>query len=233
MTMQKKDSIIDKGKSQLGFGSDNSAALTKLKIGETYSVFLNPNQIAHSIKVNFIQQDHLSITTKNELNKIVPISVKPESLSFTLTLDGTGSTGSLTNVPEEILNLMNATYHPLLRSGETQTELKIEWGSTINFKGYLESFEVVYTLFKSSGEPLRAIVSLSFLGKSSLTKAEGSIHRNTAKELELDSTKTIVNLCNSFYNTSGLHIALAKANKLTTIRKLESGKKIYFPPYKN
>ncbi len=227
MAKTKLGSLVDKGKSKLGFGSSNNASLTKLKIGKTYSVFLNPNQISHCIRINYIQQD--SLTLRNSVKKITPTSTKPESLSFSLTLDGTGATGSITNVSEEISNLMVVAYHPLVKPDDKQTEIEIKWGSTINFMGYLESFEVVYTLFKPNGEPLRAIVALLFIGKSILTKVEGALDRTDLKEVEVDSVKTIVNLCKTVYNTPVVYIALAKANKLTTVRKLKSGTKLFFP----
>jgi hypothetical protein len=220
---------LDKGKSKLGFDANHNASLTKLKIGKTYSVFLNPNQISHSIRIDYIQQDGL--TVKNNVKKIAPASTKPESLSFTLMLDGTGSTGSLTNISEEISNLMAVTYHPLVKPEDKQTEIEIKWGTTIDFMGYLESFEVIYTLFKPNGEPLRATVALLFIGKSVLTKV-GDLHRTIVKEIEVDSVKTIVNLCKMTYNTPAVYIALAKANKLATVRKLKPGIKLFFPPLK-
>jgi hypothetical protein len=223
-------------KKKLGIGGE-SGTLTKLKIGNDFEVFLNPNQLSHSIKVNHAKSETATIEGKDKEGKqtvitpTVPVSTDPESLSFELMLDGTGVTGRETDVPSEIAKLAKAVFGPLNDSKKRKEEVTIKWGEIISFTGHVETFDTTYTLFKPDGTPLRATVKLSFLGNSTLTKAPEK-ERGKTKEIDIDAAKTIVNACNAIYNSPVAYIAVAKANKLTNVRKLKSGSKLVFPPKK-
>lgn len=45
---------------------------------------------------------------------------------------------------------------------------KLKWGAADDYRGYVTSLKVSYTLFKNSGKPLRAIASLSLVALESL-----------------------------------------------------------------
>jgi hypothetical protein len=221
---------------------------------KTYEVFLNPNQLTHNIKINVSKPDTINQSktedntdtpnasstnnstagssngdTANDILKV--LSIDPEKLNFTLMLDGTGASGVLTNVAAEIEKLATITYK---QSVAQQKRLNIIWGDTISFNGYLESFDVNYTLFKPSGAPLRATVALSFIGESGLTDLPtDDFRQSNTKEIDIDDAKTIVNMCSMVYNNPGAYIAVAKANKLTNVRQLKPGSKLSFPPKKS
>jgi hypothetical protein len=243
------------------FSKDEDGTLVRLKIApvsakdsndpsKIYEVFLNPNQLTHKIKINVSKPETInqSKSENDESGDSTPdtssqgssdknndplkvLSIDPETLSFTLMIDGTGASGVLTDVSAEIKKLATVTYNsPMVK----EERINIVWGETISFNGYLESFDANYTLFKPSGAPLRATVTLSFIGQSELTKLSGQDSRQSnTKEIDIDDAKTIVNMCSMVYNNPGAYIAVAKANKLTNVRQLKPGSKLSFPPKKS
>ena len=232
--------LAEKGKAQIKkkLGLNDAVAAEKLKIGD-YTVFLNPNQISHSFKVNYVKPETAAgappppttpaNTTAPALNVA---SSEPESLTFDLLLDGTGATGMIVDVDSEIAAISKATYKKLVDKNEKKKEIEITWGRTVNgFKGFLETFDVTYSLFDKSGKPLRATVKLAFAGYSSLTDAPRRADNNTT-EINVDMAQTITNMCKAVYTSPSAYIAVAKSNKLTNVRKLKPGTKLVFPPKK-
>lgn len=226
--------LAEKGKSEIKkkLGLGKPTTVQKLKIG-SYVVLLNPNQISHSFKVNYVKQETATggkDTTGGDMNKA---STGPESLSFDLMLDGTGATGTLMEVDVEVAAIATATYKELKDTKETKKLVEITWGKTIpHFTGFLETFDVSYSLFDKSGKPLRATVKLSFVGFSKLTEEKRKTSNKSTTEVEIGNDKTITNLCKAIYKTPAAYIAVAKSNKLTNVRKLKPGTKLVFPPKK-
>ncbi len=222
-------------KKKIGLGNQ-SATLVKMFIDEL-ELFLNPNQLNHSIKVNHSKDEHAGMERKGPdgkstvVSSSTPVSTGPESLSFELMLDGTGATGRETDVPSEISRLAKAVFGPLGDPKKRKEKVVISWGDTISFTGHVETFDISYNLFKPDGTPLRATVKLSFLGTSVLTQVNEK-ERGKTKELDIDEARTLVNACNAVYNSPVGYIAVAKANKLTTVRKLKPGSTLVFPPKK-
>jgi len=152
------------------------------------------------------------------------------SLSFDLTIDGTGASGESREVLLDIAKLkaiigFNGDLHETNR-------LLVVWGSQL-FSGVYRSLTVKYTLFRPSGIPLRAVVSLSFseakeplAGLKELNLASSDL---THKRLVRDHDRLDL-MCYQIYNESRFYIEVADANDLTTFRKLESGQELVFPP---
>jgi hypothetical protein len=242
------DSIGSAAKKKVGLDKKNSGKLAKLQISfpagsieekDIYTAFLNPNQLSHSIKVNFSNTGTATITGTDATGAVrvitptKPVSTDPESLNFELLLDATGATGTTTNIPAELKKLSGLLFKALASSdAEKEHTVQVFWNKIITFIGHVESFDVSYLLFSPDGVPLRATVKLSFLGESKLTEVGDYKRNQTTKELDVNTAKTLVSMCNTVYNSPIGHIAVAKANKLTNIRKLAPGTKLVFPPKK-
>ena len=151
-------------------------------------------------------------------------------LNFDLIIDGTGASGENREVIADIAQLRLTTGF----NGDEHRNNKffIIWGSK-TFRGVLESMSVKYTLFRPNGTPLRATVSMSFTEDTSRQK---SLLEANLQSSDLTHTR-IVNindrldlLCFYVYRDSRHYIEVARANDLTTFRKLPEGKELVYPP---
>ena len=104
------------------------------------------------------------------------------------------------------------------------------------FKGRLDSVDVRYVLFKPTGEPLRAKVKASFVeyvepeaaAKMANHQSPDVTHVRTAKDSDRLPLMTY-----EMYSDQQYYMKVAKANNLTSFRKLNAGDEIFFPPIVN
>jgi nucleoid-associated protein YgaU len=92
---------------------------------------------------------------------------------------------------------------------------------------------VDYTLFKPSGEPLRAKVKLSFSGF--MSKEEEALRANRSSPdlthlIEVKAGDTLPMLCYRVYKDCSYYLEVAKVNGITNFRDLQLGTKLHFPP---
>lgn len=111
--------------------------------------------------------------------------------------------------------------------------LIVHWGSELKFPCVLSHMEVTYSLFNPNGNPLRAKISASFVKYESEVAVAAAArmsspdltHQRTVKEGDrLDS------LTFDIYNDTGFVLQVAQVNSLSSIRNLQSGTSIFFPP---
>lgn len=110
--------------------------------------------------------------------------------------------------------------------------LQINWGA-FEFRGVLESATVNYKLFNSSGLPIRATLSASFV--ESISKEEEALAQKT-KSADLTHYRivkegdTLLLIAQRVYGDSSYYIELAKINRLANFRQLKVGQRIIHPP---
>ena len=158
------------------------------------------------------------------------LGVRPKALSVELLIDGTGASGQKEDVTAKLIELrrtvgFNGDLHkPNL--------LFVVFGLFI-FQGIIETIEIQHTLFRPNGTSLRAKVKLSFkeheetiskILKADNKSADLTHHRMIRAGDRLD------NLCNSIYGSPRFTLEVAKANGLTSFRKLPAGQELVFPP---
>lgn len=193
---------------------------------------LNPNSIKRNFGISYTNEKNCqalgTLAPKVELN-----AYKSEKLSFELMLDGTGSTGttSIFSVAAQIANLKLVTYNYFSTEHEPCAVL-IVWG-TMCFLGRLTSMDITYTLFSSSGVPLRATVSVSFDEYLS-DQEQAALAKKSSPDLthiiEFKAGDTLPLLCNKVYKDSSYYLEVARVNHLTSTRHIQPGTKLYFPP---
>ncbi|MGP1666506.1 MAG: CIS tube protein, partial [Rhodanobacter sp.] len=132
-----------------------------------------------------INPSELSLKRKTEFSRCVPMGdagsgrnfsrMQPDTLNFVTVFDGTGavplSPGS--SVPSEVedqLEALNKIVYAYDGKHHQPDVVQILWG-TLVFSGRLTSLDINYTLFRPSGAPLRAKVSMSFQGYKSKKEA--------------------------------------------------------------
>jgi len=112
--------------------------------------------------------------------------------------------------------------------------LKIFWGKEINFPCVLSQLDINYTLFYPDGSPLRIKISATFLKYLSEKKREAE-QKKKSPDLTHERIARLGDrldlLTYNIYNDSKYFMQVATANRLTSVRKLPTGLKLFFPPF--
>lgn len=156
--------------------------------------------------------------------------VTAPTLSFDLTIDGTGASGEKREVLADILLLKEAVLFNGVK--HKPNLLLVIWGTQL-FRGVLTSMNIRYTLFRPNGTPLRATVTLSFVEQRSASEILRLMNLGSADLTHRHLVKTNDRLdliCHYVYQDARYHIEVARANNLTSFRKLPAGAEIVLPP---
>ncbi|MFA0964165.1 LysM peptidoglycan-binding domain-containing protein [Roseivirga sp. BDSF3-8] len=201
---------------------------TRQKKHKEYEVFLNPNQITQNHTVVFAQEEALGSTApENKFNK-----TGPQTLGFTLLLDGTGATGEIIEVGEHIAKFKDAAYNYIGETHETPY-LKVTYGSHIEFNGRLQTLNITYEMFKPNGDPLRAKLLCNF---TTAEDRKTNVKKNSANSPDLSHLVTVKEgdnlpmMCERVYGDSTKYLDVARINNLVNFRNLKPGTELLFPP---
>lgn len=199
------------------FGSQSSGI-------NPYKAMLNPDSFSEDLKVTYKDQQSPGKDAADNKYQKTP----PSSLNFSLTIDGTGVVdASRTDVAQEIANLKKVVY---TTNGEIHTPnyVKVVWGA-FNYQGRLTSMKVDYTMFKASGAPVRAKVTLSF---TEVQESSGSKNQSPdmSKSRIAVAGDSLARLTYDAYDDEIHLIKVATYNKLDSLLQLTPGTRIEFPP---
>lgn len=162
-------------------------------------------------------------------------NTEAETIGFSITLDATGVVPDAANttVAAQIDALKAIAYD---YNGDTHepSVVKISWGSGLAaFYGRLTKLDVDYTLFRPSGEPLRAKLQLSFVSYDTPREEAAKAQKQSpdmTHEVIVRSGDTLPLLCQRIYADPTKYLAVAKANGLDGFRALTPGMALVFPP---
>ncbi|OEU80036.1 MAG: peptidoglycan-binding protein [Desulfobacterales bacterium C00003060] len=195
--------------------------------GKSFEVMLNPLNYKRDDSICYKDDEAQGQSASNLKFNVV----KPPGFSFDVILDGTGVVDqSAPEVKDQIRKLKDIFAY----SGEELRPLvtKVLWGTTIFF-GCLTSMSVDYTLFKPSGEPLRAKVTLAFT--EFMSQKEESLRANRKSAdlthvVEVRAGDTLPLMCKRIYKDSGYYTQVARLNNITNFRDIKPGTRLFFPP---
>lgn len=148
-------------------------------------------------------------------------------------LDGTGvvSVTGLVAVKDQVASLREVVYSYVGTEHETPI-VQVSWGPLL-FYARVSSMDVQYTLFKPSGEPLRAKVTMSFVEYQSVEEISKEANQSSPDLTHLIQVKagdTLPLLCYRIYKDCSYYLEIARINKLTNFRQLQPGQVLSFPP---
>ena len=216
---------------------DATGTVTGIDSANVFEVMLNPSSIKHNKKINYT-----GLTSKDNKGKVPTPQGSPaaapqfkntgnETISITITIDGTGVVGSFDDVKTQIQNLNNIVYKYDGDSHEPKI-VRLAWGS-LSFDGRLTSMGLDYTLFKPTGDPLRAKVTLDFTDYTSIDQAAREANMTSPDLTHLVEVKagdSLPLLCHRIYQNSAYYLEVAKANGITNFRDIKPGTRLNFPP---
>jgi phage tail protein X len=199
---------------------------------QPYKLVINPASFSHDRTIDYNTKPSLGQTS----NPVKFSAMNPYTVRFSLVFDGTGviTAGLLDSpisVPDQIEGLSHVIYQ---FDGEKHqpNHVRLLWGTTI-FYGRLTSFSTQYTLFKPSGEPLRAKSDLVFIGYVGTQEAALKANRSSpdlSHSVVVRDGDTLPLLCKRIYGDSRYYTAVARFNGLREFRQLRPGLRLHFPP---
>jgi hypothetical protein len=212
--------------------------LTKLKIDAytdaafsasagSYTLQLNPETYKHT---------HTSSYEKEKATDTAGVSTKfvimdPQTLSFEFYLDATGVVPGVTNLADDIARFKKLVYS---YDGDIHSPhyLTVSWAD-VAFRCRLTSLDIEYTLFKPSGSPLRAKLSVSFeeyLSPDEIAKRSKKSSPDLSHVRVVGAGDTLPLMCFRIYGDSGHYPWVAQHNGLDHFRRLDVGSRLMFPP---
>lgn len=193
-----------------------------------FSLLLNPSKYSRAYEIAYSERK-----TYGQAGSPVRFhAISDETVSFEVLLDGTGVVStSAPDVATQVRGLSQVVYNYQGTEHEPN-HVQVLWGSFIFF-GRLTTMSVNYTLFKPSGDPLRATVSLAFRGFMT-EQEEARLANRSSPDLthviEVRAGDTLPLLCHRVYKDASYYADVARFNNLVNFRDLAPGLRLQFPP---
>jgi len=197
---------------------------------DKFSVMINPTSYKREQSICFSNERIIGeIGNRRRFSR-----VDQDNVSFEIIIDGTGVVNGDTefSVEDRVADLSAILGYD--GSEHEPKHSRLVWG-TFLFYGRMTSMNIDYSLFKPSGEPLRATIKLNFV--RFMTAEEESQEANRSSPdlshiVEVKAGDTLPLLCHRVYKDSGYYTEVAAVNKLDNFRDLRAGIKLIFPPLK-
>lgn len=206
---------------------DASGSVTGARNSEKFEVMLNPSSFKLAQGISYSTESSLGEAAKAPKFK----GAKDETVNFNIMLDNTGVVPNSKDVKTQIQALCKVCYEYQGTNHEPNV-VQLIWGN-FSFNGRLTSMTTDYTLFKPSGEPLRAKIDLAFTNYIS-AKEEALKANKTSPDLthliEVKAGDSLPLLCFRIYKNSAYYLEVAKSNGITNFRNIKPGTKLNFPP---
>lgn len=207
---------------------------TKLSLSSDTGSFtcnINPESIKLSRKIEHDVKDKGHTAGKITKHK----TYSPDTLSFEIVLDGTGANPEGADSVNSDLQSINSCLYKFNGGSHESPFINVTYGSLAipSHDWRTTSLDVNYTLFDSSGLPLRAKVSVSLqehiapqtLTTRSKMNSPDLTHMRTVREGD-----SLMNFCRDIYGRIDYYMMVAEHNGLANFRELEIGETLEFPP---
>jgi nucleoid-associated protein YgaU len=191
---------------------------------------LNPAEIKHQRSIAYNKESRFgSLARTPRFN-----TMDNDTLTLAIVLDGTGAVPWLGPSAPKVLDQVRKLEHAIYRYDRNDGEppvVRIVWGSVF-FGGRLQSMSTRFTLFEPSGEPLRAMIDLSFIGSMDLKEVKAILEaaaRTQDKQIEVREGDTLLQLCAETYGDYVRYLEIARLNGLQSFRNVLPGTKLRLP----
>lgn len=212
----------------------------------TFTVQLNPQEFKRTMGIQYHREENLG----NYASAKQMDFVRPQLLSFSFMLDGTGLFSTVDKVPlsglsydqkgrdEDYVNkkLKELRQLTIDYDGVQHQSPYVAinwWGDDKLFKGIVNDLEITYQLFTAQGKPLRATVSIAV---EEHIPIETQARENQESSPDLTHTREVKEgdnlmlLTRDIYGDPRHYREVARVNGLVNFRKLKTGTNLIFPP---
>ncbi len=202
--------------------------------GAEFATLINPAEVKHGHAIRYSQDESIGDVDSEQVFG----RYSPETVTFSLVLDGTGAVpaprgGPPKPVRKQIDQLKKICYD-YNSEAHAPNIVKLSWGNTFqNFFARLQQLNIDYTMFKPTGEPLRAKAQLNFVRfrtERESQRAAGKQSADLTRVVVVREGDTLPLLCEQFYGDPGRYLDVARANDLVNFRQLAPNTQLRFPP---
>jgi nucleoid-associated protein YgaU len=205
------------------------------QVGQPFKVWINPSTYTHTYAIEYRDRQAQGAPGPSaEFSK-----VGQDTVAFDLIFDTTGVVSPPKGAPaaasDGVAGLVD-TFSTLTAkvngSIHRPNFIKLAWAQ-LQFQCILTSMNVVYTLFKPDGTPIRATVSVTFLGfhsEKQLAKAANKQSPDLTHVVTVQAGDTLPALCYRIYGSAVHYAKVAESNGLAGFRALRPGSRLVFPP---
>lgn len=199
------------------------------KLGNPYVTNINPEKYSKSYVSKYVTD------TPTGGSQPVPRYVRTDSqeLNLEFLFDRTGIFSSDTTVDvEKDIDDFKKIIYSFNGDEHRPNYLKIYWGTLI-FNCILLDLQVEYKLFRSDGNPIRAVAKAKFISFTDDKKIVAEEKKSSPDLTHVRVVKagdTLPLMCFRIYGDSKYYVEVARVNKITSFRTLTPGQQIYFPP---
>jgi hypothetical protein len=199
--------------------------------GPKFEFMINPSSYQLSSGISYRKHKPIGGRSEEKYDKY-----QPETFSFKeFILDGTGVVkGSGSSTVTQLVTELRAVAYDYVSSEKDAPVVYVSWGPFARY-ARLESLNIDYTLFKPSGEPLRAKVSIGFRGFRSSAEITSEDQKEAAEQptmVTVEAGDSLPDLCQQMYGDPNHYLEIARINNLKNFRDLKPGTVLTFPPAK-
>jgi hypothetical protein len=201
-----------------------------VETGKQFTVMLNPSKYSHTYAISY--SDRKAFGQAGSLSRFNAIGA--ETVSFDIVIDGTGVVSSTAPDVKTQIRQLNDIVYKYDGNNHEPNHVRVLWGSFIFF-GRLTSMSAEFSLFKPSGEPLRASLKLAFRGFMSKEEEKLKANRSSpdlSHVVEVRAGDNLPLLCHRVYKDASYYRQVARANNIVNFRDLKPGVRLHFPPLK-
>ena len=211
--------------------------------GNKFEALINPESLEHSFGIRYSDKSATPINGNSEEKKYA--GYEPETVSFSLVFDGTGvvppANPSLSSMlvaePTPVATLLKklkSICYTYQGENHEPNVVQLVWGKNFTkFYARVQDWNVNYTLFKPTGDPLRAKMKLKFV-RYQTNEENAAESNNSSPDLThaviVKEGDTLPLLCDRIYRDGGLYLDVARYNGLTDFRQLKPNTVLHFPP---
>ncbi len=200
---------------------------------KSMEVMYNPDKLEESFTINYdVPKTSGSSKDKKKFERVTTGDINMEFL-----FDGTGASivkkenSKSEEVMEQIIKFRKLT---LELNGDTHEPpfLALSWGSIL-IKGRLKNAKFTYTLFNTSGNPIRAKVNVTLVRSKSdkdTTLFENKSSPDLTHYRTVKAGDTLPLMTKVIYGKTSYYLEVARVNNLRNFTKLTPGDTLYFPP---
>jgi len=197
--------------------------------GQEYTAMINPESITWQRAIEYNEEQPPNTSSASQKYKSTPC----DKLNFDIVIDCTGIVDPNRLSLTAEIKLLEQTVYDYNGKIHRPNFVKVQWGKDIIFKGVLTSFDTTYSLFKPTGSPLRAKVSLHFsqyISPKTVDELDNATSPDITHLVTVQQGMTLPQLCQDVWNDDSYYIQVARYNGLNKFRNMDGIQTLLFPP---
>ena len=212
---------------------EHDGKISEIKERKPFTVMLNPDNLTFSASIEYNHKQDTEYTAYSVYKTQSAPTINIPTIHFDTTgvIPKTEWPQGCTTVKQMVTNLKKVIYDFDGKSHQPPV-VQLTWGKN-TYTVRVTKFNVKYTLFDVTGEPVRAEVSIGARYFYFEWKLAEKSSPDLTHLVEVKAGDTLPLMCDRVYNDSSYYLQIARINGLTNFRNLKPGTMLEFPPIRD